>query len=76
MPTGFMDNLKSNPPWSVDECVANGGHCWEMSDVVICTMPPVHHRRCKHCRLVQEGQEQDSYNWHDDSYQPWVRRER
>jgi hypothetical protein len=75
MAIGFMDNLKSNPPWGVDECVANGGHCWEMSDAVICTMPPIHHRRCKHCFLVQEGQEQDSYSWHDDSHQPWVRRE-
>jgi len=61
------------PVWTVEECVKNGGHCWESSNYVIDTMPPIYHRYCKHCGLVQEASEQPQYNWHDDPHQPSAR---
>ena len=72
MARGFMDGGRE-PIWKVEECPRNGGHCWEDSDCIIATMPPIYHRRCKHCGLVQEGYSQPDTAWHDDPYQPWAK---
>ena len=74
MASGFMDAGRE-PVWPPEECVSHGGHCWEQSDCVITTNPPIYHRRCKHCGLVQEGCQQPNMAWHDDPYQPWVPKE-
>ena len=56
--------------WTVEECVSNGGHCYgadpySAAGYVIDTMPPTHHRCCKHCGHTQHGHEQPNMNWVD-----------
>lgn len=48
-----------------DECVAIGGHCWEVADYLLATNPPQSVRACRHCGKRQTGREQPSYVWLD-----------
>lgn len=48
-----------------EECLELGGHCYEEDDVIVDTMPPIYHRRCKHCGWVQT---RSTGNWHDDDW--------
>ncbi len=57
-------------PLSKEECEKIGGHCYELDNVVVDTLPPIYHRVCKHCGWVQEGSRQADMNWHDDFCQP------
>ncbi len=52
-----------------EECLELGGHCFEEDDIVIDIIPPIYHRRCKHCGWVQTGSSQPSINWHDDDWE-------
>lgn len=47
------------------ECVANGGHCYEIADTVGASLPPTYWRICKHCGKRQQGHPRDSMEWYD-----------
>jgi len=61
---------------SKEQCLEIGGHCFEKERSVILTDPPIYHRTCKHCGLVQEGRSQPDIRWSDDQHQPWLDRRR
>ena len=48
-----------------EECVAIGGHCYEMENYVLTSDPPQYDRTCKHCGKQQRGRAQESIDWHD-----------
>ena len=54
---------------SKEECLKIGGHCYEESNIVVDTLPPIYHRACKHCGWVQRGSKQPIINWHDDDWE-------
>ena len=60
----------SEYPLTFERCLEIGGHCYDDSNYVVDTLPPIYHRTCKHCGHVQEGQRQPTISWHDDTYQP------
>lgn len=49
-----------------EECIAISGHCYEVSNQVVMTLPPIYHRICKHCGKRQESRVHDSFEWRDD----------
>ncbi len=60
-------------PLSEAECVRIGGHCFEHDGMVVATNPPIYHRICKHCGLVEQGQAQPAFTWARDSHQPNIK---
>ena len=51
---------------SKEECLKIGGHCYEVSPMVVLTYPPIYHRTCKHCGHTQQGQPQSDIGWEDE----------
>lgn len=64
--TTFSFSDKTKYSISKKKCLAMGGHCYEVSNYVIDTMPPIYHRVCKHCGHKQEGVRQPEMDWRDD----------
>ena len=46
-----------------ETCVAQGGHCWERSNFVTATIPPVYTETCKHCPAYREGTPREAMEW-------------
>lgn len=51
------------PLLTEEECLKIGGHCFEMSNVVLATNPPMYQRQCKHCGRVEVGRQQNPIVW-------------
>lgn len=41
--------------FTVEQCVTNGGHCWERSPFSTATYPPIYTETCRHCPAYREG---------------------
>ena len=59
--------MRKEYPLTKEECIKIGGHCFEISNEVVLTNPPIYHRICKHCGYKEEGTQRDSFNWHEDN---------
>lgn len=50
-----------------EECLKIGGHCYEIENNIIATIPPISHRVCKHCGHRQESKPMmETDLWRDD----------
>lgn len=48
---------------SKEDCKRIGGHCWEIQNEILCSIPPQSVRICKHCGKREIGRPQDSIVW-------------
>jgi len=60
------------PEWTPDVCRAHGGHCYVVDNYGGGEVPPILHRRCKHCGWVQEAKRPEKLGWYDDEHQPFA----
>jgi len=50
-----------------EECLKIGGHCYDMDNKAVLTLPPIYHRICKHCGHKQQGILVAPVEWKDDN---------
>lgn len=46
-----------------DECVVNGGHCFERTGMVYSTYPPKYPEYCKHCKKKRIAIPQEQWRY-------------
>jgi hypothetical protein len=57
---GYDDPINSE-----EECLAIGGHFWELDSRLLLSNPPQNMRTCSHCGKHQKGRVQDPESWRD-----------
>jgi hypothetical protein len=50
-------------PMSFEECVPQGGHCFEPTGFVLTSNPPQYPEVCKHCGARRTGRQQPSMSY-------------